>query len=83
MAGTMACLKWGLCTSAEGKKGLTLNLEYNAGCPCASCYRYDELFHVPNGEAGGAHECLIVEDNWIGKQDVRAEHDQERSGGGS
>jgi len=56
MAGTMQRLKWGLRagTSAGGKKGLTLNLEYNTGPPCASCYRCDELVHVPNGETGGA-----------------------------
>ena len=61
------------------RTGLTLNLEYNAGPPCASCYRYDKLFHIPNGEAGGAHEYLIVEDNWITEQDIHTEHNQERS----
>ncbi len=50
----------------RGRKGLTLNLEYNADPPYASCYRYDDLLHVPNGEAGGAREP---------KQDVHAEHD--------
>ena len=40
----------------RGRKGLTLNLEYNADPPYASCYRYDDLLHVPNGEAGGARE---------------------------
>jgi hypothetical protein len=74
----MVCLKWG---SAEGRKRLTLNLEYNAGPPYASCYRYDNFLHVPNGEAGGAHELLIIEDNGIREQDIHTQHNQERSSG--
>jgi len=63
MASTMARLKWGSELAPKGGRGLTLNLEYNAGPPCASCYHNDDLLHVPNGEAGGAHECLLVENN--------------------
>jgi hypothetical protein len=29
----------------------------------------------------GAHECPIVEDNWIREQDTHTEHNQERSSG--
>lgn len=46
-------LNGGLWTSTKGRKGLTLNLEYSGGHPCSSCHRYDEHFHVPNGEACG------------------------------
>ena len=49
------------------KKGHTLNLEYSAGPPQTSYYRYDNLLHVPNGEAGDANECSVVKDDWIRK----------------
>ena len=61
------------------KKGLTLNLEYSASPPQTSYYRYDDLLHVPNGEAGDANERPIVENNWIRKQDIHSEHNQQRS----
>ena len=66
------------------RKELTLNLEYNVNYPSTSCNCYDNLLLVPNGETGStrASECLIrgriIESK---KQDVHAEHDQERSGG--
>jgi len=58
-----------------------LNLEYKADPPCASCYRYDDLLHVPNGKAGGAHESLIVENNWIREPNIHTEYNQESSSG--
>lgn len=72
-------IKMGFWTAAEGRKGLTLNLEYKAGSPCTSCYCYDDLLHVPNGEAGGVHECLIVD--WIREKGIHTEHNQERRSG--
>ena len=45
--------------------GLTLSLGYKAGPPCTNCYCHDDLLHVPNSDAGGAHECPVIEDNWI------------------
>jgi hypothetical protein len=80
MAITVARLN-GALNFRRRRKGLTLNLEYKAGPPCASRYRYDDLLHVPNGDAGGAHECPIVEGTWIREQDIHTEHNQERSSG--
>ena len=61
-----------------------MNLDYNVDYPSATCDRYNNLLLVPNGETGSARECLIqgrvIE---TGKQDIHAEHDQERSGGNS
>jgi hypothetical protein len=56
MAGKMECL---IFLNFRRRKELTLNLEYNADSPSASCDRYDNLLLVPNGETGSARECLI------------------------
>ena len=65
------------------QKELTLNLEYNADYPSASCDRNDNFILVPDGETGSNHECMfqgkMIES---GEQALHAEHDQERSGGG-
>jgi hypothetical protein len=53
-------------TGKETKK-LTLNGEYKADHPCASCYRHDYPLPVPNGEASSAHECLTREDGRISR----------------
>jgi hypothetical protein len=56
MSGKMECLVF---LNFRRRKELTLNLEYNADSPSASCDRYDNFLLVPNGETGSARECLI------------------------
>jgi len=38
-----------------------LNLGYNIGYPCASCYRHDDLILVPYSDTSDSRECLIPE----------------------
>jgi hypothetical protein len=60
-------------------KGLTLDEDCNVDRPHASCYRYDDLLPIPNGDADGDPEYLIRSDRKIGELDLHAEHNQERS----
>jgi hypothetical protein len=59
--------KWDFRTSAEGRKGLTLDEECNVDPPYASCCRYNDLLPIPNGNAGGDPEYLIRSDRKIGE----------------
>jgi hypothetical protein len=38
-----------------------LNLGYNIGHPCASCYRYDDPLLIPYSDTSDAREYLIPE----------------------
>ena len=60
-------------------KRVTLDEEYNVDPPHASCYPYDDLLPIPNGDADGDPEYLIRSDRKIGELDLHAEHNQERS----
>ena len=53
--------------------------ECNVDPPHASCYCYDDLLPIPNSDADGGPEYLILLDRKIGELDLHAEHDQERS----
>jgi hypothetical protein len=45
----MACLRSSKISEPLQKETITLNEEYNVDPPYANCYRYDDLFLVPNG----------------------------------